>query len=127
MTFSIATAMAAESNTAGDSPLAWCWDRVSTRPELAPCLEKLLRDAEGSLAARRAEVEREAAALDRVTDGRYNNAGRTRESHARWRAYRDAECERQSAAMSSGTGSGDVLLACRIALTNARIRQLGKP
>lgn len=110
-----------------DDPLAWCWDRVSTRPELAPCLEELLREAQARLAAKGAAVERGAAELDRVTGGRYDNVGRVRESDARWREYRDAECARQSAAMSPGTGSGDVLLACRVTLTNARIRQLGKP
>ena len=124
---SIATSMAAESGTAGDAPLAWCWDRVNTRPELAPCLERLLREAEAGLAVKLSEVQREAAELDRVTDGRFDNVGHARESDARWRAYRDAECARQSAAMSPGTGSGDVLLACRITLTNARIRQLGEP
>jgi len=110
-----------------DDPLVWCWDRVSTRPGLAPCLGNLLREAEGRLAAELAEAEREAAELDRVTDNRYENIRHIRESDTRWRAYRDAECDRQSAAMSSGTGSGDVLLACRVTLTNARIRQLGKP
>ena len=110
-----------------DDPLAWCWDRVSARTELAPCLEDLLREAESRLAARRGVVEREAAELDRVTESRYDNVGRARTSDARWRDYRDAECVRQSAAMSSGTGSGDVLLACRVTLTNARIEQLGRP
>ena len=110
-----------------DSPLEWCWDRVSSRVELAPCLRNLLREAEDRLAARQARVEASAAELDRVTGNRLDNVGLTRESDARFRAYRDAECERQSAAMSPGTGSGDVLLACRIIMTNARIRHLGAP
>lgn len=110
-----------------DDPLAWCWDRVSTRPELAPCLEGLLQDADDRLARSLAEAEREADELDRVTGARVDNVGQLRESDARWRDYRDAECARQSAAMSPGTGSGDMLLACRVTLTNARIRQLGNP
>lgn len=118
---------AAEGDPSGGSPLDWCWDRVSTRPELAPCLVKLLREAEQRLAARQARIERAAAQLDRVTSGRWNNVGLARQSDARWHAYRDAECDRQSAAMSPGTGSGDALLACRIVLTNARIRQLQMP
>lgn len=109
------------------SPLEWCWGRVSARVELARCLRELLRDAEDRLAARQRQVERDAAELDGVTGHRNDNVGLARESDTRFRAYRDAECERRSVAMSPGTGSGDVLLACHVELTNARLRHLGNP
>ena len=121
------TTMAAESGAAGDSPLAYCWKQASSRSELAPCLKKLLGEAGDLLNTRRLEVERESVELDRVTDYRSKNVERTRASSEHWRAYRDAECGRQAEAMSPGTGSGDVYLACRITLTNDRVMQLGMP
>jgi len=120
-------AMAAEGDAAVDSPLAHCWKQASTRVALAPCLEGLLRDAQGRLETTRSRVEAEAAELDRVTANRTKNVERTRVSAERWRAYRDAECDRQAEAMSPGTGSGDIFLACRITLTNERVKQLGMP
>jgi uncharacterized protein YecT (DUF1311 family) len=122
-----AVAKAAEGDAVVDSPLAHCWKQASTRVALAPCLEGLLRDAQGRLEMARLQVEGEAAELDRVTGNRSKNAERTRVSAERWRAYRDAECDRQAEAMSPGTGSGDILLACRITLTNERVKQLGMP
>jgi uncharacterized protein YecT (DUF1311 family) len=124
---SATTSMAAESADGGESPLAHCWKQARTRPALAPCLEELLRDSENRLQATLSAVEREAAELDRVTGYRTKNTERTRTSDQRWRAYRDAECDRQAEAMSPGTGSGDVYLACRITLTNQRVKQLGSP
>lgn len=121
------SAIAAESDEASASPLAYCWKKASMRIELAPCLKKLLADAEDLLNTMQSDVEHEAAELDRVTDYRSKNVARTRTSDERWRAYRDAECDRQAEAMSPGTGSGDVYLSCRITLTNDRIRQLGMP
>lgn len=122
-----AVAKAAEGDAVVDSPLAHCWKQASTRVALAPCLEGLLRDAQGRLEMARLQVEGEAAELDRVTGNRSKNVERTRVSAERWRAYRDAECDRQAEAMSPGTGSGDILLACRITLTNERVKQLGMP
>lgn len=121
------SAIAAESDEASASPLAYCWKKASMRIELAPCLKKLLADAEDLLNTTQSDVEHEAAELDRVTDYRSKNVARTRTSDERWRAYLDAECDRQAEAMSPGTGSGDVYLSCRITLTNDRIRQLGMP
>ena len=120
------TTMAAGSDEASASPLAYCWKKASMRIELAPCLKKLLADAEDLLNTTHGDVEHEAAELDRVTDYRSKNVARTRASDERWRAYRDAECDRQAEAMSPGTGSGDVYLSCRITLTNDRVRQLGR-
>jgi uncharacterized protein YecT (DUF1311 family) len=119
------SAIAAESDEASASPLTYCWKKASMRIELAPCLKKLLADAEDLLKTTQSDVEHEAAELDRVTDYRSKNVARTRTSDERWRAYRDAECDRQAEAMSPGTGSGDVYLSCRITLTNDRVRQLG--
>lgn len=122
-----AMAMAAEGDAVVDSPLAHCWKQASTRVALAPCLKDLLRDAQGRLEMARSRVEGEALELDRVTGNRSKNVERTRVSAERWRAYRDAECDRQAEAMSPGTGSGDVFLACMITLTNERVKQLGMP
>ena len=119
--------MAAESDEAGESPLAHCWKTASVRIALAPCLRKLLADAEDLLDTTQSQVEREAAELDRITGYRSKNVARTRSSDERWRAYLDAECDRQAEAMSPGTGSGDVYLSCRITLINDRVRQLGMP
>lgn len=116
-----------ESSFSSESPLAHCWKQADTRIELAPCLKKLLHDAEDRLKSTRSQVERGAAELDRVTDYRWNNLEQTRASDVRWRAYRDVECDRQAQAMSPGTGSGDVYLACRIMLTKERIQHLGGP
>ncbi len=119
--------MAAESEEASESPLAYCWKTASVRIALAPCLKRLLADAEDLLDTTQSHVEREAAELDRVTGYRSKNVARTRASDERWHAYLDAECDRQAEAMSPGTGSGDVYLSCRIMLTTDRVRQLGMP
>ena len=117
----------AKSDPADESPLARCWKQASARVALAPCLKEMLADAEERLGVAQARVEGEAAELDRVTDYRTKNVARSRASDVHWRAYRDAECDRQAEAMSPGTGSGDAYLACRITLTNAREKQLAAP
>jgi len=116
-----------ESSFSSEPPLAQCWKQADTRIELAPCLKELLHDAEDRLNRTQSQVERQAAELDRVMDYRSNNLEQTRTSDVRWRIYRDAECDRQAQAMSPGTGSGDVYLACRIMLTKERIQHLGGP
>lgn len=120
----LSTSAAAQSASGAESPLALCWKQASSRVALAPCLERLLADAKSRLSIVRARVEADAAELDRVTGYRTKNVARTRTSEARWQAYRDAECARQAEAMSPGTGSGDVYLACQITLTNEREKQL---
>ena len=119
--------MAAQSDSADGSPLARCWKQVTTRVELAPCLEKLLADARDRLAIAQSRTLREAAELDHITGYRTKNVARTQASDSHWRAYRDAECDRQAEAMSPGTGSGDVYLACHIILTNEREKRLATP
>lgn len=47
-------------------------------------------------------------------------------SQAAFAEFREAECERESAAMMGGTGSGNVLLACEIKLNQWRIDQLSE-
>lgn len=121
------TLLGIESSLSSESPLARCWKQADTRIELGPCLDKLLQDADHRLQSMQSKVERQATELDRVTGYRSNNVGKVRASDARWRAYRDAECDRQAQAMSPGTGSGDVYLACRITLTNERMKHLGMP
>ena len=86
-----------------------------------------MRRAEGRLLEAQAKVDRESVELDRISDAGSRNEALSRESDGRWRAYRRSECDRQAAAMSPGTGSGDVLLACRITLTNERVKHLGMP
>ncbi|GMQ96035.1 MAG: hypothetical protein BMS9Abin14_527 [Gammaproteobacteria bacterium] len=121
------TLLGTESSLSSESPLARCWKQAETRIELAPCLEKLLQDADDRLGRMQSKVKRQASELDRVTGYRSDNVAKFRASDARWRAYRDAECDRQAQAMSPGTGSGDVYLACRITLTNERVKHLGMP
>ena len=107
--------------------LEQCWRQASTRIELQPCLRRLLEDAEERLAVSNADPLRRANELDRVTGDASSNLVRTLESDSRWREYRRSECMRRAQAMSPGTGSGDVLLACEIDLTNERIRHLDMP
>lgn len=121
------TFQAAGSSYADESPLVHCWKEANTRIELAPCLRRLLSEAENRLERVQSKVERQAAELDHVTGNRTINVEKTRASDAHWRAYRDAECDRQSEAMSPGTGSGDVFLSCRIVLTNERRKHLEMP
>ena len=119
--------IAAKSDPADESPLARCWKQASARVALAPCLKEMLADAEERLGVAQTRVQGEAAELDRITDYRTKNVARSRASDVHWRAYRDAECDRQAEAMSPGTGSGDAYLACRITLTKAREKQLAAP
>ncbi len=121
------TLLGTESSLSSESPLARCWKQAETRIELRPCLQKLVQDADDRLQKLQSKVERQAAELDRVTGYRADNVGKVRASDVRWRAYRDAECDRQAQAMSPGTGSGDVYLACRITLANERMKHLGMP
>ena len=74
-----------------------------------------------------AQTLRRAEELDRVTGDGSSNLVRTLESGSRWREYRRSECTRRAQAMSPGTGSGDVLLACEIDLTNERVKHLDMP
>lgn len=116
-----------ESSYADETPLHHCWRQASSRIELKPCLERWLRDAEEQLKEAQRKVEMVATELDRVTGDRSKNVELARASDTRWRAYRDAECDRQAEAMSPGTGMGDMYLACRITLTDERVRHLGMP
>ena len=117
--------LAAEAS--GESPLEHCWKQSSARVELQSCLSKLLNEAEDRLEAAYSKAVRDATELDRVTGNRSDNRTYTLESESRWHEYRHSECNRQAQAMSPGTGSGDVLLACRIILTNERVKHLGMP
>lgn len=117
----------AEPSYAGETPLEHCWKQASSRIELKPCLEQRLNDAEDRLKDAQSNAEAASAELDRVTDDRSKNVDLARASDTRWRAYRDAECDRRAEAMSPGTGMGDVYLSCRITLTDERIQHLGMP
>ena len=119
--------LAAASPSLAESPLERCWREASTRVELQPCLRQQLEEAENRLGVAYADVLREAKELDRVSGDGSSNLARTIESDSRWREYRRSECMRRAQAMSPGTGSGDVLLACRIDLTDERVKHLEMP
>lgn len=72
-------------------------------------------------------AEAAARELDDLTSSRAENARKLAASQGAWRAYVDAECARRRAALEPGTGAGDVQLACRIELTEARAAALAGP
>lgn len=112
---------------AAAGPLERCWAEVDTRVELQPCLDRLLEEAEAALETAVSAAEAAARELDDLTSSRAGNARKLAASQEAWRAYVDAECARRRAALEPGTGAGDVQLACRIELTEARAAALAGP
>ena len=119
--------LSVDSPARAEAALERCWRQASTRIVLQSCLRRLLEDAEDRLEVALAGTLRRAKELDQVSGDGSSNLARTLESDSRWREYRRSECMRRAQAMSPGTGSGDVLLACEIDLTNERVKHLDMP
>ncbi len=105
------------------SSLEVCYSRSSVRLDIAPCLEGALKTAEQAMDGQLQAARKDAADLDKVT-GRTHTAAALEASQRAWVAYRDEECHRRSALVAGGTGEGDIGLACRVDLTNARAAEL---
>jgi len=106
------------------SPLDRCYGEAKRRLDVGPCLAKLLDQAEAKLEDALALAKRDARELDAVIGPRARNMEKLAASHEAWSRYREAECARRAEAMSPGTGSGDVQLACLVELTERRAAEL---
>jgi uncharacterized protein YecT (DUF1311 family) len=105
------------------SSLDVCYSRSSVRLDVGPCLEETLAAAERDMDGKLQDARKDAADLDKVT-GRTHAAAALEASQRAWVAYRDEECHRRAALVAGGTGEGDIGLACRVDLTNARADEL---
>jgi len=103
-------------------PVALCWDAFEAAEwgKLTDCLKSALERQEAALQEALAQATAQAGqSMDK------KSATRTlAKSNARWVEYRDAECDRQLAAVA-GRNHPDVgELTCRIRQTTARIADL---
>ncbi|MEE2566146.1 lysozyme inhibitor LprI family protein [Hyphobacterium marinum] len=105
-------------------PAVECAEHVRDDDARRDCLEDLLDNAEGGLAAAIAAAHDEAAEIDADFPGFANATDRLNAAHAAWFAYRDAECARRASLLLMGEDGEELALDCRIALTRARAAEL---
>ncbi len=103
-------------------PVALCWDAFEPAEwgKLTDCLQSTLKQQEAALAEALAQATAQAGqSMDK------KSATRTlAKSSARWAEYRDAECDRQLAAVAGRNHPDIGELTCRIRQTVERIADL---
>ncbi len=103
-------------------PVALCWDTFEPAEwgKLTDCLQSTLKQQEAALAEALAQATAQAGqSMDK------KSATRTlARSNARWVEYRDAECDRQLAAVAGRNHPDIGELTCRIRQTVQRIADL---
>lgn len=103
-------------------PVARCWDAFEPAEwgKMTDCLQSALKQQEAALQEALAQAEAQAAqSMDK------KSATRTlQRSQARWVEYRDAECDRQLAAVAGRNHPDIGELTCRIRQTVQRIANL---
>ena len=100
--------------------LAQCTRDGPMRDKPRPCLELLLRVAEGDLTQAYAMRFQESREHDQAA-GNENAAAAFRKSNDEWRQYRDAECARRLDHRSKDVAPDDQRLACMVELTRRRM------
>lgn len=113
--------------TVDKDPLAQCYEStqsvtVNVKQAIQACLTGKLTEATEHLDYAYAQVQADLEEIDSA--GTPDAIKVLNQSRTTFVEFRDAECERQSAAMMGGTGSGDVLLSCQIQLNDWRSKQL---
>ena len=103
-------------------PVALCWDAFEPAEwgKMTDCLQNTLKQQEAALEVALAQATAQAGqSMDK------KSATRTlQKSNARWAEYRDAECDRQLAAVAGRNHPDIGELTCRIRETVQRIADL---
>lgn len=110
-------------------PLAQCYEatqniETNVKQAIQTCLDNKVEESTKLLDSAYGQAK---AALEGIDSVATVDAVKALEkSQAVFIEFRDAECERESAAMMGGTGSGDILLSCKAQLNNWRVDQLSQ-
>ncbi|MGL4673983.1 MAG: lysozyme inhibitor LprI family protein, partial [Wohlfahrtiimonas sp.] len=115
--------------TVNADPLAQCYEEtqnieVNAKQAVQTCLANKVEESTKSLDSAYGQAKAELEGIDSVAT--VDAVKALEKSQAVFMEFRDAECERESAAMMGGTGSGDILLSCKAQLNNWRVDQLSK-
>lgn len=110
-------------------PLAQCYEatqniETNVKQAVQTCLVNKVEESTKLLDSAYGQAKAELEGIDSVATADAVKA--LEKSQVVFIEFRDAECERESAAMMGGTGSGDILLSCKAQLNNWRIDQLSK-
>lgn len=114
---------------ASADPLAQCYEatqniETNVKQAIQTCLVNKVEESTKLLDSAYGQAK---AALESIDSVATVDAVKALEkSQAVFIEFRDAECERESAAMMGGTGSGDILLSCKAQLNNWRVDQLSQ-
>lgn len=111
------------SPTESESPLDQCYEGAPTHLEVAPCLEKMLAEAEVELDKAQHQARKELESLDKVTGGR-EALEDFEEAQRAFIRYREAQCRFVEAQAEPGSSAGDMRLDCMIRLTRARLKEV---
>jgi uncharacterized protein YecT (DUF1311 family) len=103
-----------------------CHADATGNVDIHTCLKNAAADADAKLEAAQAQELRVARGGADWKEGR-KQAQLLSTSAMSFNAYRDSECMRQQQATVPGQKTGDIMLACQIRLTEARIAMLGQP
>jgi len=102
-----------------------CWQVVTQRIDLPPCLEGLQVRADAELSDALTRATASQRRLDAAT-GNTAASDSLRQAQLAFELYRELECTARRAQLASGTGAGDVYLACRVDLTRERVAALNE-
>jgi uncharacterized protein YecT (DUF1311 family) len=103
-----------------------CHADATGNVDIHDCLTKAMADADAQLEAAQSEELKVARGGPDWKEGR-TQAQLLSVSAMSFNAYRDSECLRQQQASVPGQKTGDIMLACQIRLTQARVAMLGHP
>lgn len=110
-------------------PLAQCYEaaqniETNVKQAVQTCLTKKVEESIKLLDSTYGQAKAALEGIDSVATADAVKA--LEKSQMAFIEFRDAECERESAAMMGGTGSGDILLSCKAQLNNWRVDQLSQ-
>jgi uncharacterized protein YecT (DUF1311 family) len=105
------------------SPVDECQAVTSNQVETSQCLRDTLGAAEQVMAIALDAARTKADSVDQVT-GRVVARPALDQSQVEWEKYRDPNCAVRSALAAGGSGSGQFVLGCQIAMTRARTDEL---
>jgi uncharacterized protein YecT (DUF1311 family) len=109
--------------TALAGPVGECQATTSNQIETGQCLRDTLGAAEQVMALALAHARSNADSTDQVT-GRSGARPAHDQSQAVWLQFRDLNCAVPGAFAAGGSGSGQFIVSCQIAMTRARSIEL---
>lgn len=120
------TAKTAVTSDAG--ALKECYDAIGDdqpRTALQPCLERKTREVTSQMNIAYKKLEAQTKEIDSSATAKALES--LLASQKAFEKFKDAQCQWESDSMMGGSGSGDILSACKVDLMRWRTKQLSEP